>query len=194
MNLRRGALSWTTRRESIMRLNISWISRNAAAGVRSRRTHLSRSEEEGGQLQSLMGTNGLVGPCGWRSCVYARPCWRRAYTQYLQIPMPKIEHRDSRESRVKPRPDVCAGAAACSSSTRLRAISTLGCSNRGIAQISWNFDATRSSLINVLPVSTKMSIEILPRFDTYPFRTVHDNYDDKYFKKRKTPIFLHAYL
>lgn len=53
MNLRRGALSWTT--EGINNAVKYFMDfAECGCGVRSRRTHLSRS----GQLQSLMGTNG----------------------------------------------------------------------------------------------------------------------------------------
>lgn len=106
---------------------------------------------------------------------------------------PKIEHRDSRES-CQAEPDVCADAAACSSSTRRCAVRLAHSVARtwGIVQISWNFDfATRSGLINVLLYRQKCQSNFYrDRFDTYPFRIVKDNYDDKYFKKRNYAFYI----
>lgn len=87
MNLRRGALSWTTEGiNNAVKYFMDFV--ECGCGVRSRRTHLSRS----GQLQSLMGTNGhrrlravvddVACLCG--AVLTARRS--RIYTRYLQIP------------------------------------------------------------------------------------------------------------
>lgn len=88
MNLRRGALSWTT--EGINNAVKYFMDfAECDCGVRSRRTHLSRSR----QLQSLIGTNGFAGLQAVRitvACLCVAMLTANCspiHAQYLQIPV-----------------------------------------------------------------------------------------------------------
>jgi len=171
-----------------MWLNISWISRNAAtAGVRSRRAHLSRS----GQLQSLMGTNGLS-PAANRANdvdrVYAGAHVdgiARVHAIFTNSCEPKIERRDPRACQAEP--DVCADAAACNAGERSGCVGARlvhSAARHGIAQIPAEFRC--GGLINVLRIDKNVNRHSseTDRTRGARLRTMDDNCADGYGKSQ----------